>query len=1103
MKRIFGLICMVGLLVCSCGNEEEKLFIMVDPGITNIHFKNLLKDTPGFNILTYLYFYNGAGVAAGDFNADGLVDLYFTSNMGNDHLYINEGNLRFSEVGSEANIRNGDGWTTGVTHVDINSDGLLDLYICKLGDYGGIQGKNLLFVNQGVNENGIPTFREAAAEYGLDFSGFATQASFFDYDLDGDLDMFLLNHSVHPNRTYGKGVQRTETDSISGDKLYRNDNGFYNNVSAQAGIFQGKIGYGLGLAVSDVNNDGYPDMYVGNDFFENDYLYINQGDGSFREMITEDQTYLGHTTHFSMGNDIADINNDGLMDIISLDMLPEELETYKTSGFEYSYPIYEYYLKNGYRPQYMQNTLHLNMGNGRFSEIGNMAGVSATEWSWGPLAADFDNDGDKDMYIANGIKGATNDMDFINFIADDNIQKSISSGLTESDMKFISEIPEKKVSNYFFENTGGLQFSDVTAQWFEKRPSFSNGCVAADLDNDGDLDIVVNNLDEPAFILENKGSELNKNNHLSIRFRGSGGNSQGIGARILAYTDGEVQSMENYVSRGYLSAVPSSIHLGIGTKSSIDSLLVIWPSGTFQRLGSLKANTQLVLKESASGGNYYSDGRKNRDESFLINVDTPLDFVHREGGSLDFNRDPLLPFANTNEGPGLAIGDVNMDGLDDIVFGGAKFQATALYLQDEYGVFNPTQNGLFEKDAVCEDVSQLIADLNGDSAPDLLVVSGGNEFESGVALEPRLYINKQGVFEKDSTQFSGLAINASKVSAVDFDKDGDLDILIAADQVPLAFGLSPRHYLFENDGNANFTDITETTFGEATRFGNAKDLLWTDLDGNGFDDLVVVGHWMPVTVFLNDGKRLKLQENNGLSQSRGWWNAILAEDFDRDGDIDLIIGNWGLNSRLTASAAEPITLYRYDFNSNGRKDPLLTYFYQGTETPLASKDELVKQMPFLNKDFLSYKRFAQARIEELFSKEKLSKADKKQVFELETSYFINNGRGKFTKHELPQICQASTIQDIVCYDFNNDGYPDILMAGNNYEISTQLGRMDALHGLILLNDKMGGFQWARNQNFSIPGPAREIEYVRIEDQEYYCIAINNNSPVFLRVQSTK
>jgi hypothetical protein len=1101
MKRICGLFLAVGLLVCSCGKEEEKLFRLVDPGITNIHFKNLLKDTPGLNILTYLYYYNGAGVAAGDFNADGLIDLYFTSNMGDDQLYLNEGNLRFSEVSAEANIHNGDGWTTGVTHVDINADGLLDLYICKMGNYGAIQGRNLLFVNEGANASGIPYFREAAAEYGLDFTGFATQASFFDYDLDGDLDMFLLNHSVHPNRTYGKGVQRNEIDARSGDKFYRNDNGFYRNISEEAGIFQGKIGYGLGLAVSDVNNDGYPDVYVGNDFFENDYLYINQGDGKFREMITEDQTFLGHTTHFSMGNDIADINNDGLMDILSLDMLPEELETYKTSGFEYSYPIYEYYLKNGYRPQYMQNTLHLNMGNGRFSEIGNLAGVSATEWSWGPLAADFDNDGDKDIYIANGIKGATNDMDFINFIADDNIQKSISSGLSATDMKFIEEIPEKKVSNYFFENKGGFTLEDVTAKWFEKLPSFSNGCVAADLDNDGDLDIVVNNLDEPAFVLENQGGEFN--NHLLFQFQGSGGNSQGIGARVLAYSEGNVQSLENFVSRGYLSAIPPSLHLGIGKNSTIDSLVVVWPTGKFQRMGPMEANTTLLLKESQASGNYYSENKAPGDSSFLTNVNAPLDFVHSESGTLDFNRDPLVPFAYTNEGPGLAIGDINMDGLDDITIGGAKLQPATLYLQQPNGVFIHAQKELFEKDAVCEDVSQLIADLNGDAAPDLLIVSGGNEFESGKALQPRLYLNRQGELEKDSTQFAAVEINASRVSAADFDNDGDLDILMTADQVPLAFGLNARHYLFENDGKGNFTDITESVFGSLNSLGNAKDLIWTDLDGNGFDDLVVVGHWMPVTVLLNDGENLKLQENNGLEQTNGWWNTIEAADFDRDGDMDLIIGNWGLNSRLTASASEAITLYRYDFNGNGKQDPLVTYFYKGKETPLASKDELVKQMPFLNKEFLSYKRFAQARVDELFRKDNLDKAAKKQVYELATSYFVNNGNGKFTKVELPQISQASTIQDIGLEDFNNDGYTDVLMVGNNYEISTQLGRMDALHGLILLNDTQGGFQWAKNQYFSISGPARDIGSFSIDDTDYYCIAINNNSPVFLRIQRNK
>ncbi|MGB5482409.1 MAG: VCBS repeat-containing protein, partial [Eudoraea sp.] len=485
MKRILGLSLSIIVLLSACDEKKEKLFNKVTSAHSGIYFKNQLIDTPELNILNYLYYYNGAGVVSADFNNDGLVDLYFTANQGEDKLYINRGGLKFEDVTKVANIHNPGNWTTGATHVDINHDGLLDIYVCKVANYQGMKGRNLLFINKGANEEGIPKFTEEASSYGLDFSGLSTQAAFLDFDLDGDLDMYLLNHSVHPNRTYGKGSQRLEIDSLSGDRLYRNDDGMYKDVSKEAGIFQGKIGYGLGLGVSDINDDGYPDIYVGNDFFENDYLYINQRDGTFKELISSDNRRLGHTTHYSMGNDLADVNNDGLTDILSLDMLPEDLETYKTSGLEYSFPTYQYYLKNGYAPQYMQNTLHLNLGTENFSEIGNLSGISATEWSWGVLTADYDNDGYKDIYISNGIKGATNDMDFISYIANENIQKRISAGMTETDMAFIKELPEKKVANYLFKNNKNLSFKNVTKEWYKEEVSFSNGCVFADLDNDG------------------------------------------------------------------------------------------------------------------------------------------------------------------------------------------------------------------------------------------------------------------------------------------------------------------------------------------------------------------------------------------------------------------------------------------------------------------------------------------------------------------------------------------------------------------------------------------------------------------------------------------
>jgi hypothetical protein len=1100
MKTTLFLACFLGFFILfSCLDDEvgeNTLFQKVAPSRSGIHFENTLEDTPKLNILTYLYYYNGAGVAAADFNGDGLTDLYFTANQTEDKLYLNQGGFKFEDVTERAKIDNSGGWTTGVAHVDINHDGLLDIYVCKVGNFKTLNGNNLLYVNQGNDENGIPIFKEDAAAYGLDFSGFSTQSAFFDYDLDGDLDMYLLNHSVYPNRTYGKGNKRKQVDSLAGDRLYKNENGKFVDISAEAGIFQGEIGYGLGLGIGDLNNDGYPDIYVGNDFFENDYLYINQKDGTFEEIVSQDNSKLGHTTHFSMGNDLADINNDGLVDIVSLDMLPENLETYKTSGLEYPYPTYQNYLRNGYAPQFMQNSLHLNLGNENFSEIGNLAGISATEWSWGALLADYDNDGLKDLFVSNGIKGATNDMDFINFIANENIQKRIEKGMTKEDMDFIAEIPQKKVPNYFFKNQGDLSFVNVTEKWLKGENSYSNGSVYADLDNDGDLDIVVNNVDEKAFILENTTKEKQNGHFLEIGFKGGKNNPFGIGAKVIAYTNGKRVAQENFTSRGYLSAVPPHLHFGIGRDSLIDSVQVIWPGGRYQTLKSLTADRQILLDYSGAQGNFHTEFSRPA-TSYLKNSTDFLGFRHKDARTLEFDRDPLIPYANTNEGPAISVADVNNDGLQDLFISGAKGQASQLFVQDTDTGFHAEQQALFKKDGINEDVTQIFFDADGDGDQDLLVASGGNEFKEGKALQPRLYRNDNGKFEKDEKQFLNLAVNASKVDAVDFDADGDMDILLASDQVPHQFGATPQHYLLENDGQGNFRDVTEKISPDFQDLGNIKDFIWADLDGNGYQDLIAVGHWMPISILMNDGKSIRLQSGSPLSGTEGWWNAIASADFDNDGDIDLVTGNWGLNSKFRASKEKPITLYRADFDDNGSIEPVITYFEQEKETSFASKDELAKQLPYLNKRFLSYSDFANATIEKLFSEEKLETAAQKTVHNLYSMYFENEGNGRFTGRSLPTIAQASTIHDIAVEDFDSDGFKDVLIVGNTYEISTQLGRLDASHGLILRNDTQGGFEWSADQGFDIRGPARSIGKIKVDENEHYIIGINNKVPVFL------
>lgn len=1092
-------ILLITLLFQSCNQSKPTaLFQLLPTEQTGIRFENTIVSTPDLNILNYIYFYNGGGVATADFNNDGLIDLYFTGNQSNDKLYLNNGNLAFSDVTTEADIMNGEGWTNGVSIIDINNDGWLDIYLCKVGNYRNIQGHNLLYVNQGLNDKGMISFKEEAKKHQLDFVGFSTQGAFLDYDLDGDLDLFLLNHSTNPNLNYGKGISRNEANHESGDKLFENNGGVFIDVSSQSGIFQGKIGYGLGVTVSDVNNDGYPDIYVSNDFFENDYLYINQRNKSFKEIIHSGDSAIGHTTHYSMGNDISDINNDGFADIISVDMLPEDLETYKTSGTEFNYQIYTNYIKNGYAHQYMQNALQLNNGDGSFSETGSLSGVAASEWSWSPLLADLDNDGYSDLFITNGIIGATNDMDFINFIANDNIQKSLGQGMTDKEMKFIDQIPSKKTANYLFKNNKNNQFVDATESWFLKKPSYSNGASYADLDNDGDLDLIVNNVNSAAFIMENRSNLMHPDRRfLKIKFKGNNENRFGFGTKVIAYAGNKIMVRENYSTRGYLSSVAPEVQFGLDTISTIDSMHIIWPSLNFQTIKSLRSNQTVVVSEANASGNYYKSFPATAN-SILEPLPLPLEFNHKDNATIEFNRDPLLPFSLANEGPDVSVADVNNDGLDDLFFGGAKGQSSQLFLQRKGGTFSPDQFDLFLKDAISEDVSHLFIDADNDGFKDLLVVSGGNEFETGTPLSPRLYWNKNGRFIKDSIQFKDVFINAAMVSQIDFNKDGAMDVCIISNGVPKNFGYPAKQYIFINDGLGNFKDLSQSYAPEFSDQGNYNAIEWVDLNGDGFEDALTAGDWSPIIVWMNDGSKLTRQENNGLENTNGWWNVIKAADMDHDGDVDFVAGNWGLNTRLKASKNEPITLYKTDFDGNNSEETLISYYYKGKETTLSSKEELSKQLPMINKKYLSYGDFSKATLAEIFGSRNLETALQRKVFELASGYFENKGDNVFQFHPLPFEAQLSSINDILIEDVNGDSLPDLFVVGNNYEISTQLGRLDALHGIILLNDGRANFKATKASEIPVNGASRHIKKFQYKGETIWIVTRNNEKPVFLK-----
>ncbi|MEE2771087.1 MAG: VCBS repeat-containing protein [Bacteroidota bacterium] len=1061
---------------------------------TGISFSNDLDPESPFNIFNYLYYYNGAGVAAADFNRDGLIDLYFTGNQTADRLYLNKGNFQFEDVTSLTAIDNTSGWTTGVTNVDINNDGLMDLYVCKVSELSDPRDHNRLYLNLGVDGNGVPKFKEQAEAFGLAFQGYSTQSAFFDYDLDGDLDMYLLNHSTHPNRNYGRGSKRNSVDAKSGDRLYENENGKFRDVSAEVGLHQGIIGYGLGISVGDLNADGFPDLYIGNDFFENDYVYINQQDKTFRDINAEEHGGIGHTTHFSMGNDIADVNNDGLPDILSLDMLPQDLETYKTSGLEHPYQTYSNYLKNGFNPQYMQNTLQLNNGSG-FSETAFLSGIAASEWSWGALFADFDNDSFQDVYITNGIKGATNDMDYIRFISNEKIQKQLSQGENANFEKIIQELPEKKVPNCFFQNNGDHVFEDRNGEWIENISSFSHGFVYADLDNDGDLDLVVNNTDEEAFVYRNN-MNSESTNFLDVELNGSANNINGIGAKVFIYTKGNLQFREHYLTRGYLSSLAPGLHFGLGKHKKIESLRIVWPDASSEILRSVAANQKLVLDYSNAVKAPSKPVRKEN-SNFLEPKDAVFDYVHEEQSSLEFNREVLIPYASTNLSPRCSVGDLNNDGLEDIVFGGGKSQQAEVYLQDLEGTFTKLEN-MIAGNAIAENTDQVIFDANGDGLNDILMVSGGNEFQKGAALKPRLYLQENSKFIEDSLAFQNIELNASRVKAVDFNNDGALDVAITADVVPGKFGEIPRQYLFLNNGKGQFSDVTQQFSEDFGSVGMVHDMEWIDLNQDGFLDVVLAGYWMPITILINEKGRSLRKLDSQLGNSNGWWNCIRVADFDQDGDLDLVAGNWGLNSRLEASVEQPLSLYLNDFDENGSKDPVITYFYKNEETPFASKDELDRQMPFLKKKFTTYQSYAQAEFSSIFPEEKLENASLRKVYELGSCYFENTGDLQFKKHRLGFEAQVSSVFDIAVEDFNGDGFPDLYLVGNNYEISTQLGRLDALHGALLLNNSEGAFKNSTNTPF-LQGPARNIQKININGRPHLVVTFNGGKPVVLEL----
>lgn len=1094
MKRIIPVILVI-LIPLSCKHGEEvngELFTLLTADSTNVYFTNQLTETEQFNMIQYLYFNNGAGVAAGDINNDGLVDLYFTSNQNPNKLYLNKGNLRFEDITESAGVAGTGDWKTGVTMADVNGDGLLDIYVCEVGDYKAVHGRNQLFINQGDL-----TFKEEAHEYGLDFQGFSTQAAFFDYDLDGDLDMYLLNHSVHSSRSYGDVHLRFEHDSLAGDRLYRNDevNGkrIFRDIGPEAGIYNSQIGYGLAVNISDINNDGYPDIYIDNDFHENDYLYINNGDGTFTNRMTE---YIEHTSRSSMGNDIGDFNNDGLLDVVVLDMVPEEENIRKQSGGEDDYELFTLKLKHGYGNQFVRNTLQLNLGDGTFSEIGRLAGIYSTDWSWSPLFCDVDNDGWKDLFISNGIFRRANDLDYVKFLVANDFF-STDQNKDTPDSVLYDRMPLYPYYNYIYKNNKDLTFTNMAHSWGINVKSYSNGATYADLDNDGDLDIICNNINDRAFIYRNNANDILPNHYLSVSFNGTGDNRRGIGARVTLYYNNQLQVAEQYPVRGFESATSDVLHFGLGDNDIIDSVVIRWPDLSEQTINQLHSDTAIVfdIKNAGKKAPHILSGNQG---SWLFRRTNlkGLEFVHQEDDVVDFSREKLIPHSLFNEGPAMAVGDLNGDGREDLFIGGAKGQAARLFFQQSDGTFKPEDPAAFTRDLYCEDIDAAIFDADGDHDPDLYIVHGGNEVSTGSQLlADRLLLNdgKGGFTESTEGTLPFEGNNGSCVRPCDFDSDGDIDLFTGSRSVPGAYGLSPKQVLLENDGKGHFKDVTETRAKDLQKAGMVTDACWVDYDRDGDNDLIIAGEWMKVMVFRNEnGTFTDVTKNTGMQETSGFWNCIRAADIDGDGDMDLIAGNLGRNSLLKASVKEPVTMYINDFDKNLILDQIICSYQNGTSYPVASLDELISQIPSLEKKFPGYADFGGKTAKQIFGSS-LNRSIVKNAVLLESCIFINNGDGTFNTVKLPVMAQFSPVRDILPGDFNKDGSPDLILGGNDYSVRPSMGRYDASFGWFLSGTGGSDFRTLlpSESGLKIKGDARKIVTLKVLGKQYIIAAVNN------------
>jgi hypothetical protein len=1089
----------------SCTNKKKNTTLFQLGENTGINFQNNVEDGSNDNSFLFRNFYNGGGVAIGDINNDGLADVFLTSNAGNNKLYLNKGNLKFVDISDNAGIIKDSIWNTGVVFADINSDGWLDIYVCSSGHMSTGYRKNKLYINNHNN-----TFTESADQFGLGISAYTTQVSFFDYDLDGDLDCFMINNSPIPVNQLNYSNKRDLPENEwpvaeflkgGGDHLFRNDDGKFVEVTKHAGIHGSLISFGLGVSVSDINNDGYPDVFVSNDSYERDYLYINQRNGTFKDEIEQ---WMQHTSFSSMGADIADINNDDYLDLFTTDMFPMGDHRLKTLGTFDNPDLFNAKLNAGFYYQYPINNLQLNNKNGKFKDIARFSGVPATDWSWGALFFDMDNDGWNDIYVCNGVNRDVTNLDFMNFFADEVYHKMILSGQKKEMDLLLKQIPRNPLPNKAFRNEGNLKFEDIGDQWGLGRPTFSNGAAYGDLDNDGDLDLVISNENQPSFVYKNNSRETNANNYIAIKLEAGGKNVFAIGSRIKIFANGQLFTREVVPSRGFQSSVDYRIVVGLGQIKKIDSVQVTWPDRTISVYAGLEINKLHTLKQGDENNRLITEPSSST-STYFTHVDANFD-KHIENDLIDFYRERNIPRLLSREGPKAAVADVNGDGLEDVFIGGTPGHPGQLYLQTSAGNFEKKEQNLFKQFTDFEDVAVLFFDYDKDNDVDLLICPGGNDARPpSRELQLRLFENDgKGNFTLNTSAFPTTDVNVSVAIANDFNNDGYPDLFIGGRSTPGLYGVDPTSYIFLNNGKRQFTEIAGKNNPDIAKIGMVCGATWADITSDQQKELIIVGEWMMPRIFSFQNDRF-VEIKTNLNEMFGWWQTVSVVDINNDGKLDLLLGNIGENFYLRPDKNNPVKLWINDYDNNGNIEKIMTQTVNGKDMPVFLKKDMEEQLPVIKKENLKNGAYADKSIQELFSKDLLSKATVKQFNYYRSCVAINNGNGNFSIEPLPAMCQLSCINVFYPIDLNNDKLPDLVTGGNQFGFLPQFERLDANFGDILINDGKGKFVWQDDAKtgINLRGEMRDIKEIKIKDETYLLFLQNNEQPVLMKLNKSK